>query len=71
MILGLRLCLPKQGVSVKSLAEEQKPLSNKVNKDFKNGPHQTKNLKKKKEKKKKSYNMMAPFPKAVFDQSKS
>ena len=32
MILGLRLCLPKQGVLVKSLAEEQKPLSNKVNK---------------------------------------
>ena len=70
MILGLRLCLPKQGVLVKSLAEEQKPLSNKVNKDFKNGPHQTKKLKKKK-KKKKSCNMMAPFPKAVFDQSKS
>ena len=67
MILGLRLCLPKQSVLVKSLAEEQKPLSNKVNKDFKNGPHQTKTLKKKK----KSCNMMAPFPKAVFDQSKS
>ena len=49
MILGLRLCLPKQSVLVKSLAEEQKPLSNKVNKDFKNGPHQTKKLKKEKE----------------------
>ena len=59
----LRLCLPMQGVQVRALVRElrypiphsqkkqnikQKQCCNKLNKDFKNGPHKKKILKKKK-----------------------
>ena len=64
VVQWLRLHFPMQGVRVRSLVGErgshmphcqktknikQKQYCNKFNKDFKNGPHQKKNLKKKKE----------------------